>query len=101
MILFGYTDNLGILLGEGESGYEPWASPIWGGLVFQSVRSFHRYWAYSSKSTVQPKTESGFQDRACSVCFFLQCKRRLVDILYRSPLHFSAFCCQMFYNSIM
>ena len=29
MILFGYTDNLGILLGEGESRYEPWASPIW------------------------------------------------------------------------
>ena len=31
----------------------------------------HRYWAYSSKSTVQPKMESCFQDGACSVCFFL------------------------------
>jgi len=28
-----------------------------GGLVFQLVCHFHRYWAYSSKSTVQPKTE--------------------------------------------
>ena len=26
MILFGYTDNQGILLGDGESRYEPWGS---------------------------------------------------------------------------
>ena len=26
MILFGYTDNLGILLGDGE----PWGSSFWG-----------------------------------------------------------------------
>ena len=36
------------------------------------VCHFHRYWAYSSKSTVRPKMESCFQDGACSVCFFLQ-----------------------------
>ena len=41
------------------------------GLVFQLVYRFHRYWAYSSKSTVQPKMESCFQDGACSVCFLL------------------------------
>ena len=42
-----------------------------GGLVFQLVCRFHRYRAYSSKSTVQPKMESCFQDGACSVCFLL------------------------------
>ena len=42
------------------------------GLVFQLVCRVHRYWAYSSKSTVRPKTESCFQDGACSVCFLLQ-----------------------------
>ena len=42
------------------------------GLVFQLVCPFHRYWAFSSKSMVQPKMESCFQDRACSVCFLLQ-----------------------------
>ena len=62
MILLGYTNNQGILLGDGE----PWALPF-RGLVFQLVCRFHRYWAYSSKSTVQPKRESCFQDRACSV----------------------------------
>ena len=31
MILFCYTDNYGILLGDGESRYEPWDSSIWGG----------------------------------------------------------------------
>ena len=30
MILFGYTDNQGILLGNGASRYEPWGSSIWG-----------------------------------------------------------------------
>ena len=30
MILFGYTDNWGILLGNGESRYEPWGSSIRG-----------------------------------------------------------------------
>ena len=35
-----------------------------GGLVFQLVCCFHRYWACSSKSTVQPKKESCFQGRA-------------------------------------
>ena len=42
-----------------------------GGLVFQLVYNFHRYWAYSSKSAVQPKIDSCFQDGACSVCFLL------------------------------
>ena len=32
---------------------------------------FHRYWAYSSKSTVWPKMESCFQDGACSFSFLL------------------------------
>ena len=41
------------------------------GLVFQLVCHFHRYWAYSSKSTVWPKMESCFQDGACSVCCLL------------------------------
>ena len=41
-----------------------------GGLVFQLVCRFHRYGAYSSKSTVQPKTESCFQDGACSASSF-------------------------------
>ena len=71
MILFSYTDNQDILLGDGESRYKSWVSSIQGGLVFQLVRRFHRYWAYSSKSTVQPKMESCFQDGACSVCFLL------------------------------
>ena len=43
-----------------------------GGLVFQMVCRFHRYWAYSSKSTVRPKMESCFQDRACFVSSFSQ-----------------------------
>ena len=30
MILFGYTDNWGILLGNRESRYEPWGSSIQG-----------------------------------------------------------------------
>ena len=30
MILLCYTDNYGILLGDGESRYEPWDSSIWG-----------------------------------------------------------------------
>ena len=41
-----------------------------GGLAFHLVCRFHRYWAYSSKSTVWPKMESCFQDRACSVSSF-------------------------------
>ena len=41
-----------------------------GGLVFQLACRFHRCWAYSSKSTVRPKLESCFQDRACSVSSF-------------------------------
>ena len=36
MILFGYTDNSGILLGSGESRYEPWGSSIGGGVWFSS-----------------------------------------------------------------
>ena len=30
MILLVYTDNYGILLGEGESKYEPWGSSMAG-----------------------------------------------------------------------
>ena len=67
MILFGYTDNKGILLGDRALGL--FHRGVEGGLIFQLVCRFHRYWAYSSKSTVQPKMESCFQDGACSVCF--------------------------------
>ena len=41
-----------------------------GCLVFQLVCHFHRFWAYSSKATVQPKMESCFQDGACSASSF-------------------------------
>ena len=40
------------------------------GLFFQLVCCFHRYLAHSSKSIVRTKTESCFQDRACSVSSF-------------------------------
>ena len=52
-------------------GRSPGALPS-RGLVFQLVCHFHRYGAYSSKSTLSPKTESCFQDGTCSVCFLLQ-----------------------------
>ena len=44
-------------------GALPWGVGS-GVLVFQLVCCFHRYWAYSSKSTVWPKMESSFQDGA-------------------------------------
>ena len=48
------------------------------GLVFQLICRFQRYWAYSSKSTVQPTMESCFQDRTCSVSSFrLTCTHSL------------------------
>ena len=56
MILFGYTDNSGIILGVGDSIYEPWGSSIWGvwfsswsvvsidtGLIAQSPQSGPRW----------------------------------------------------------
>ena len=51
-------------------GAFPWQG--WGGgcLVFQLTCHIHRYWAYSSKSTVWPKVESCFQDGTCSVFSF-------------------------------
>ena len=73
MVLFGYTDNKGILLGDRALGL--FHRGVEGGLVFQLVCRFRRYWAYSSKSTVQPKMESCFQDGACSVCFLLHSKQ--------------------------
>ena len=40
MILFGYTDNQCILLGDGESRFEPWGSSMeevrWEGVWFSS-----------------------------------------------------------------
>ena len=62
-----------------------------GGLVFQLVCR-NRYWAYSSKSTVQPKMESCFQDGACSVCFllhfpFLILLCHTMSITHRDILH--------------
>ena len=47
MILFGYTDNYGILLGDLGTALGLFHL---GGLVFQLVCCFHRYCAYSSKS---------------------------------------------------
>ena len=41
-----------------------------GGLILLLVCPFHRYWAFSSKSTVWPKMVSCFQDRACPVSSF-------------------------------
>ena len=41
------------------------------GSGFPLVCHFHRYWVYSSKSTVQPKMQSCFQDGACSVSSFI------------------------------
>ena len=64
MIQLGYTDKPGRLQSTGGSS-------IQGGLVFQLVCRFHRYWAWSSKSTVWPMMESCFQDGARSVCFLL------------------------------
>ena len=61
-------------------------------LVFQLVCRFHRYWAYSSKSTVQPKMESCFQGGACSVCFLLHFPLLMLlthsmSIIHRDILH--------------
>ena len=63
-----------------------------GGLVFQLVCRFHRYWAQSSKSTVRPKMESCFQDGACSVCFLLHSPLLMLlthsmSIIHRDILH--------------
>ena len=63
-----------------------------GGLVFQLVCRFPRYWAYGSKSIVQPKMESGFQDGACSVCFILHSPLLMLltysmNIIHRDILH--------------
>ena len=71
MILFGYTDNYSILLGDGESRYEPWGSSIWG-VWFSSWYVISTDTGHIAQSTVQPKMESCFQDGACSVCFLLQ-----------------------------
>ena len=70
MILFSYTDNQGILLGNGRVQVLAWGLFLLG-LLPQLVCHSHRYWAYSSKSTVQPEMETCFQDGACSVCFLL------------------------------
>ena len=53
---------------------------------------FHRYWAYSSKSTVRPKMESCFQDGACSVCYLLHSPILMLlthsmSIIHRDILH--------------
>ena len=62
---------LAILLGSGESRYEPWGSSIWG-VWFSSwyvVSTDIGHIAQSPQSS--PKMESCFQDGACSVCFLL------------------------------
>ena len=71
-------------------GAVPWSGAAEGGggcLVFQLVCRFHRSWAYSSTSTVQPKMESRFQDEACSVCFLFQ-YNPVLFISYRLPIFF-------------
>ena len=52
------------------SRYKPWGSSIRRGLLFQLVCHFHRYWAYSSKSTVCSRMESCFQEPVLSVSSF-------------------------------
>ena len=56
MILFGYTYNQGILLGDGE----PWGSSFLGP-GFPVGQSFDRYWAYSSKSQSSPRWSPAFK----------------------------------------
>ena len=63
------------------------------GLVFQLVYCFHRYWAYSSKSTVWPKMEPCFQDRACSVSSFML---RLLSIELMMSSNHLILCCPLF-----
>ena len=70
MILFGYTDNQGILLGQGESRYEPWGSSTWG-VWFSSWYVVSIDTGHIAQSTVQPSMEFCFQEGVCSVCFFL------------------------------
>ena len=77
MILFSYTDNYGILLGNRRGSSFP-------GPGFQLVSCFHRYWASSSKSTVRPRMESCFQDRACSVSSLMTI--RICDAFLSLPL---------------
>ena len=69
MVLFRYTDDQGILLGSGQSRYEPWGSSF-RGLVFRLVCRFHSYWAMAH-SPVWPRMESCFQDGALSVSSFI------------------------------
>ena len=70
MILFGYTDNQGILLGDGESRYEPWGSSIQGAWFscwyVVSIDTGHI--AQSPQSS--PRWSPAFNG-ACSVCFLL------------------------------
>ena len=74
-------------LGEESVGMSPGALPS-SSLVFQLVCCFHRYWAYNSKSTVRPKMESCFQDRACSVSSFTRAQALIDACLWshRPPL---------------
>ena len=55
MILFGYTDNQGILLGNGESRYESWGSSIPGAW-------FSIWYVVSQILGVQLKVHSPAQD---------------------------------------
>ena len=92
MILFGYTDNQGVLLGNRESRYEPWGSSIQGAWFSSwyvvSIDTGHI--AQSPQSG--PRWESCFQDEACSVCFLLHSPLLMLlthsmSIIHRDILH--------------
>ena len=55
---------------------------------FPVVCHFQRYWADSSKSTVQPKMESCFQDRACSVSSFIWTFGKVISLLFNTLSRF-------------
>ena len=91
MILLGYTDNKGILLGNRKSQYEPWGSSIQGAW-FSSWCVVSIDTGRPAQSTVRPKMESCSQDGACSVCFLLHSPLLMllthsVSIIHRDILH--------------
>ena len=60
--LSSVTDIISIFFYATESLGTSAEAPSSRGSGFPLICHFHRYWAYSSKSTVRPKMESCFQD---------------------------------------